>query len=390
LITSSPAVTTVTEGQYANCSECCAGQPPISPTPTPTFTPTPSPTVGTFVPPFTITVSSTQPTCNSNVPDGKIIVNPPTNGTPPFSAYSINNGLTYQLSPIFVGLSQGTYTVVAKDSIGQLSNIVTVNLLTAPSVINYSLTINGITNAIQTGNISNTTLQRYKQILKTDFTINVNPQIPVGESITFKVNVNETSNIKPFLYAAGTSPGTFRVGDSYGYGLQITKNGIPLTPVNTTTVIPPPPNPSILPNSTGICEDKTAIAVGQSIWSQQFPFISTTLGKDFQLYQSSTTTTYNITIQNGDTITGTIYSLIEESVFASQKYPWYQPNSSTLIQNNFLNCETLINNQIISINYVTDTLDSCSNVSVNNNYTVKNDVYCFRNPNDLLRCNGTL
>jgi len=94
-------------------------------------------------------------------------------GTPPYQ-YSINNGLNYFTSPIFVDLCPGIYSVVVRDNDGiVISSSVTMNPLTPPTTYNVSLTT--------TSNVvTNTTLVYEVNYLTT---LNISPSIPVGVTI---------------------------------------------------------------------------------------------------------------------------------------------------------------------------------------------------------------
>lgn len=102
------------------------------------------------------------PTCGDN---GSIFINV-ISGVPPYE-YSINGGVSYQLTPIFSNLSSGTYLVFVKDSTGAVGNT-SLTLLPAPTLVfNLSLTVNTATNS---------------------FIISLDNPLPVGASITFDLN----------------------------------------------------------------------------------------------------------------------------------------------------------------------------------------------------------
>jgi len=373
--TTLPAVTGITSPQYSKCSDCCSGALPNSPTPTPTQTPTPTPTVGTVSNNPIITVSFTQPTCNDL---GKIVVNPPTNGTPPFT-YSINNGITYQSSPIFLGLNNGTYNVIVKDSLGLLSNVVTVTLLTAPTITQYIVDIYDITTTIKSTNISSNPSPlwpRFQQILKTNFNINITPALTGLQSITFDLTVQNVAFVKPFIYEGFNPPGYYRMGDAYTYGLTVQKNGNTLSPQTTNVTTPSIPPFSSLPNSNGPCKDIFSFQPGNGT-----TVVSFGLNKDYQVYQSSTTVTWNVTMTQNDTISGTFTSEIIESLTGAgtvgAQFNWTENGQNPPFPNP---CETLKNVETISITNLTSVLPSCSNVQVNYNSSIVNDVFCLRNP----------
>ena len=112
--------------------------------------------------------------------DGSIIITPyggyVTSGTP--YQYSINNGLSYQNSPMFTNLIGGTYNVVILDASGTTFTQ-TVTLITPPPPNIYTVNLN-TTSQIQV----NTNL-----ILTKTYTTNisVSPQLPSGTTITLNL-----------------------------------------------------------------------------------------------------------------------------------------------------------------------------------------------------------
>ena len=377
--TSIPANTTFTSGLYSSCQSCCSGGVPMSPTPTPTPTPTPLPS-GYNGP--TITVRSTVPTCKEG---GKIIITQTSNGQSPY-VYSINNGLTYQSSPIFQYLSQGTYNVIVKDSLNQTSNVVTVVLPPpVPSTI-YTIDIINTTTVVQRTNVSPPTLPpRYKQILKTDFSIVVSPSLLPGESITFDLNLNHTVQIKPYIFDCTNyvKDGYYKMGDSTIYAVDVTENNVSLSPTSSSTNSGSSPNTSA-PNTNGTCTDNFDIyALGTET-------MSCTFGKDYQTFVSGITKTWTVSMTTNDTVDGSYTTEIIESAFGVLTQTWtnYNGGALTSATNRWLQCETLRNDQTISISNLEYVLPLCSDVQVNYNIVTTNDVFCLRNPNDS-QCSNT-
>ena len=371
--TTLPAVTTANSGTYLSCADCCSGGVPISPTPTPTPTQTPLP--GGYIGPF-ITVTSTRPTCKEG---GKIIISPPLNGSSPFT-YSINGGTTYQLSPIFLYLSQGTYNVVAKDSLGQLSNIVVVVLQAPISSTVYTIDVYNTTSVIQKTNVSTASFPpRYKQILKNDFSVVVSPSLQPGESITFDLTIDSISQIKPFIWDCTgiRGNGYYKMGDSSIYGVSVLQNNTSLSP--TSSIINSGNNPNTsAPNTNGTCTDNF------DIYTQGIETMSCTFGKDYQTFISGETKTWTISVTVNDVVDGTFTTEIFESTFGALSPSWnnYNGGLQTIVPSRWLQCETLRNDQTISISNIEYVLPLCSDVQVNYNTIVTNDVFCLRNPND--------
>lgn len=90
--------------------------------------------------------------------------------------YSIDGGLSYQASPIFNGLSNGSYTPTVQDVNSVIGTLPTVQILSLPAT-NYtlSLAVNYTTNT---------------------FTI-TSPTLPVGSTITFNLIQNSLFNYYP-------------------------------------------------------------------------------------------------------------------------------------------------------------------------------------------------
>ena len=108
--------------------------------------------------------------------DGSIVITP-IGGVSPYQ-YSINNGLTFQNSPIFTGLNSGTYNCVIKDFNNSTFTIVSTLVAPPPPTI-YTVVVNTSSQII-----SNTATQQVK-VYTTN--ISVNPQLPSGATITMNL-----------------------------------------------------------------------------------------------------------------------------------------------------------------------------------------------------------
>jgi hypothetical protein len=160
--------------------------------------------------PLISSVSIENNTCGkSSNCDGSIIISA-SGGFPPYS-YSINGGVSFQLSNIFNGLCSNTYQTVVKDSANnQQTSTAFVGIDQLQK--NYILSIN-VDSVIENGPEEKTT----------KWSISVNPELEVGVTISFNMNVS-----------------TFEKVNGPGNGVITTfnefyKNGSFITPINTTT-----------------------------------------------------------------------------------------------------------------------------------------------------------
>lgn len=116
-------------------------------------------------------ITKQSPTCGNN---GSILITA-SGGASPYQ-YSIDGGITFQLSPVFNNLTGGNYSVVTKDS----NNITTTqSVLLSPAPVNqtYQLKLS------MTGPNS--------------FNITVTPTLPAGASITFDLKHNSVFKTAP-------------------------------------------------------------------------------------------------------------------------------------------------------------------------------------------------
>jgi hypothetical protein len=254
-----------------------------------------------------------------------------------------------------------------------------VNLSQPPPITNYIVDIYDITTTIKSANIStnpSSLWPRFQQILKTNFNVTIFPLLTAGQSITFNLTVQNVAFVKPFIYEGFNPPGYYRMGDAYTYGLTVQKNGSTLSPLSTNVTTPSIPPFSSLPNSDGPCRDIFSFQPGNGT-----TVVSFGLNKDYQVYQSSTTVTWNVTMTQNDVISGTFTSEIIESLIGAgpvgAQFNWTENGQNPPFPNP---CETLKNVETISITNLTSVLPSCSNVQVNYNSSIANDVFCLRNP----------
>jgi hypothetical protein len=161
---------------------------------------------GVCVSPLRINTNKTNPSCDG-INDGIIVISA-NGGTSPYT-YSIN-GITYQTSPTFVGLSSGNYTTYVKDF---NNNVVTKNLVLSPvsSVVSYVLNLSLTPAAVETNTTTNKTKIWY-------WKVDISPSLPSNRTVSFNMNfaVNMT-------------------GSSYGSISSTTLNTIVGTPINTST-----------------------------------------------------------------------------------------------------------------------------------------------------------
>jgi hypothetical protein len=126
---------------------------------------------------FQITTSTINPSCEG-VSNGKIIVNSVVGGTSPYT-YSIN-GITYQISNIFLGLADGTYTVYVKDLIGNI-NAKLVTLSNQNPITNYQVTLNLVPpNPTVTGTL-------LSKECTYNWEVSVTPTLPANREINFTI-----------------------------------------------------------------------------------------------------------------------------------------------------------------------------------------------------------
>jgi len=147
--------------------------------------------------------SVNQPVCGD---DGSITFNVGT-GVPPYE-YSINGGVTYQLTPLFLNLSAGNYLLFVKDSTGSISNSSVI--LTPSNITTYNLTLS-------------------LNVSTNSFTISLDNPLPVGTSISF--DLDQQSVFKYWKRFVDPTP---------TYDCVVTVNGYGQLPIinGTSSIIP--------------------------------------------------------------------------------------------------------------------------------------------------------
>lgn len=162
--------------------------------------------------PLEFTFSVNQPGCEC---DANITFNP-NGGTPPY-LYSIDGGITYSNSPIFLNLCGGIYSLKVKDSLLETASDTT-TLNSIQPIVTYEIKQTTTSNVL----VNNSTTKTVQYIT----TISVIPPLPIGVSITFKF-----SHINGFQRTPNPVSGILTTNTI------LNKNGNPLglTSSNTTT-----------------------------------------------------------------------------------------------------------------------------------------------------------
>jgi hypothetical protein len=141
-----------------------------------------------------LNTSQSSATCaNSN--NGLIQVTSVVGGIPPYTYSLTNNPIDYQTSPFFLNLDIGTYTVYAKDIIGNIGSKL-VNVAAQSSVANYQITLNFIPSTPQI-----TQTLSYKQTTF-DWQVSIQPPLPPNKTITF--DIIHTTNISGGTYTTSS------------------------------------------------------------------------------------------------------------------------------------------------------------------------------------------
>ena len=160
------------------------------------------------------TYTKLNPECSC---DGTISINA-NGGIPPYQ-YSINAGITYGNSPIVHSLCGGDYTVMVKDSNGDVQSQL-VHLNSPQPQTNYIIHLNTLSQTNLTGNS-----------VKTDFVINITPALPNGVTITFDMNLLGGFRRTPYDLSASSS-----------FTSQVIKNGTPIVSYTDNTTETTSPN----------------------------------------------------------------------------------------------------------------------------------------------------
>jgi len=142
--------------------------------------------------------------------DGSINISA-SGGVPPYQ-YSFNNGVTYLSSPIITGLCGGIFNMIVKDSEGTtVTNSVTLNNVETP--VSYNANLN-----LSSSQPITSTSTEYT------FQVNINPPLPVGEQVTFDLNLLGSFGRTPY---SGSATSTFSP--------QVIKNGVTIVGTQNTT-----------------------------------------------------------------------------------------------------------------------------------------------------------
>ena len=203
--------------------------------------------------PLQFTIRKENSLCNDGC-TGSISINA-FGGTPGY-LYS-NNGTTYQTSPIFTSLCPGTYQIYVKDNVDTIiSQQITIE--NNNSVISYNASVIIESQELLTNELT-TSVQQLK------WRLFVTPQLPIGTSISFQLNVNNLQ------YLNGPGTGTI-------VGLTTINDGgstVPQATIQTQAVSYPRPG----------CSLNTTV-------------------------QTTKSQNYNLTLSYGETITGTSLSTL--------------------------------------------------------------------------------
>jgi len=337
-------------------------------------------------PAFTITirVSLTQPPCEG----GGIITILPQGGTGIYS-YTINansvGGIIYQSSNIFYGLAPGTYYVMVMDSIGNTSNVEVVVINHPPPPQNKTLsllaTFVGISIVQLAPPLASST--RYRVQKSYNFTVNVSPPLLIGESISFTLNHNVNSNIKPFIWVI-QDPIPYQNNYNMGKTVNVVnlyKNNvfIPKT-VNIVPQIYSTPTSPLSPLLEQ-CYDNFDLNDGGNRKTSSASTVTPKIS--YVNFNSGGTDVWNVTMTNNsgvpDVISGTVVTYVEESVFGAMTPNYLNWVTNTQVPHRFLNCETLNTTDTITISNVESSLD-CSTLTNEGYFTFKTDIMSARNP----------
>ena len=134
-----------------------------------------------------ITINTvTSPSTCVNTTNGTLQVTSVNGGTPPYT-YSLSNNVgSYQISPFFINLATGTYTVYAKDVLGNIGSKI-VQVQPQQSVTNYQVTLNFLpSNPVPTSTLGSSELNL-------NWVIQVQPPLPTNKTLTF--DIIHTTNI---------------------------------------------------------------------------------------------------------------------------------------------------------------------------------------------------
>ena len=176
------------------------------------------------VTPLQVNVTTQNSTCNGQTNcDGSINISARF-GTAPYE-YSINNGTSWQTSPIFNSLCPGTYLVRVRDSAsGNYSQSAQIGFVGTPQTYQINVvTQPQLTSEVSANGVSTKT---------TYFTVTSTPALPAGIVLQFTLTTSSTKTYN--------GPGSGDIIDNF----TILQNGVPKTPsaTNSTTVNTTRPN----------------------------------------------------------------------------------------------------------------------------------------------------
>ena len=176
------------------------------------------------VTPLQVNVTTQNSTCNGQTNcDGSINISARF-GTAPYE-YSINNGTSWQTSPIFSNLCPGTYLVRVRDSAsGNYSQSAQIGFVGTPQTYQINVvTQPQLTSEVSANGVSTKT---------TYFTVTSTPTLPAGIVLQFTLTTSSTKTYN--------GPGSGNIVDNF----TILQNGVLKTPstTNSTTVNSTRPN----------------------------------------------------------------------------------------------------------------------------------------------------
>lgn len=222
-------------------------------------------------------VETSSSDCSGNC-NGSIIITPFGSNSP--FEYSINNGVTYQLSNIFTNLCAGSYPVVVKDVSGNTASQ-SVTVASQASNITYNV---GVQKLTQQGSGQNRTMT---------WKVDVSPALPAGVTLNFDLLVSVDQSEK-------------RPGDGdITYTSQVKKNTtiVGTTPVTTSSINPRPFCSPYTQTDTSIVENRTLtmtssdVISGTSVSSMEILFSQNINGCATVLQQSINVSVTNLSLE---------------------------------------------------------------------------------------------
>lgn len=169
----------------------------------------------------------TSPSTCVNTTNGTLQVTSVNGGTPPYT-YSLSNNVgSYQISPFFINLATGTYTVYAKDILGNIGSKI-VQVQPQQSVTNYQVTLNFLpSNPIPTNSLNSSELNL-------SWVIEVQPPLPANKTLTF--DIIHTTNISGGTNSTTSPIIVYNTTTGQTGGGQYLSSGI-TTNTNTSTSV---------------------------------------------------------------------------------------------------------------------------------------------------------